>query len=269
MSVSDSMASVRVLRYDTVTSTNDVALDLARSGEPEGTVVVAREQTKGRGRRERTWWDEPGRSLLMSAILAPHRPLAEFHQLGFVASLAAVELLQDACQLTEITLKWPNDVLAHGRKIAGILVEVTRCQGRPVAVVGIGINILQTSFPPDLASAATSVTIEGGACADPSELAETAARTLFAAYERLLSRGFKDILSSSMKYMDGLGKQAEVRTEGRVLRGTIRGLDETGALLLEKSPGDVHPIHSAETIHMHIDRFSGGYIDGKGSSADR
>jgi BirA family biotin operon repressor/biotin-[acetyl-CoA-carboxylase] ligase len=253
------MISIRIHRFDTVSSTNDVALQMARAGEPEGTVVLARSQSAGRGRRGRTWLDEPGTCVLMSAMLRPDLPPDRFPELSFVASLSVAEYLRRAFAF-EPALKWPNDVLIRERKAAGVLVETTGGFGAKslpkhscgAVVVGIGLNVNQTRFPPEIADSATSVAIETGSPQDVDAAALSLAEALFANYEAYLARGFEEILSRWRKYMWGAGRQASVETEGRVLQGIILGVDCSGALLLHESSGEVHVIRAADSLTIRL-----------------
>ncbi len=127
-------------RFDEVDSTNNVALEMAKSGAPEGTVVVARSQTKGRGRRGRSWFADAGQNIILSAIVRPSMPIARYSELAFVAAVAAAELIE-GCGL-QPSVKWPNDVLIDDKKLVGILVEAAN----GAAVIGIGVNVLQSEF---------------------------------------------------------------------------------------------------------------------------
>jgi len=256
-----------VHRYDEVGSTNDIALEMARSGAPEGTVILARSQTKGRGRRGRAWFARPGESILMSVILRPDIPVSRYSQLAFPAAVAIAESLREQCGLIP-ALKWPNDVLVNERKIAGILVETAP----GAAVVGIGLNVKQTEFPPELANTATSIVLEGGSYADIEEgltssrvptppalsseerayrralhrqtLADAILDRLFAVY----ALGFEEILNLWRKYMWGLGRSVEIVTEEERIPGTIAGIDSDGALLIEQN-GKVRRVLAADAIH--------------------
>lgn len=228
-----------------VSSTNDIALRMAHEGAPEGTVVTARRQLKGRGRRGRIWLDEPGASVLMSIILRPGTPADTHSQLSFVVSLAIAEYLRDTYGI-DAMLKWPNDVLAEGRKIAGILLELEPHGGGLVA--GIGVNVNQRAFPTEIASTATSVAVETGIEHDTDAAAQELARAVLAEYELYLHSGFEDIRARWLKYMWGFGKQAEVHAEGRVITGEITGIDHAGALMIRDSSGIKHAVHAAEAV---------------------
>ena len=143
-------------------STNDVAREWALAGAPVGALVVAARQTRGRGRRERTWDSPAGTGLYASFVLRPDWPAEQAPNLAIVAGVAAYRALR-ALGVQNLRIKWPNDVLANGRKICGVLVEPRLGAGRiEFAVVGIGINVGQGAgdFPPDLRLPATSCRLE-------------------------------------------------------------------------------------------------------------
>lgn len=143
-------------------STNDVAREWARAGAPAGAVVTAERQTRGRGRRERKWDSPPGTGLYASFVLRPDWPAAEAPRLAVLCGMAAYGALLKA-GIGDLRVKWPNDILAGGRKICGVLVE-PRLGGDRIefAVAGIGINVGQGAddFPPDLRQPATSCRLE-------------------------------------------------------------------------------------------------------------
>ena len=141
------------------TSTNDVVKERALAGAPEGLVVVADHQTRGRGRRGRTWASVPGQGLYFSALLRPGWPAAEAPWLGVLAGLAAWQAVRDL-GAAAATVKWPNDVMVGGRKLGGVLVEPRIAAGRvDFAVLGIGINVAQTDadWPAELGPTAVSL----------------------------------------------------------------------------------------------------------------
>lgn len=229
-----------VHRFDSVGSTNDVALEMAHEGAPEGTVVVAQSQTKGRGRRGRQWFDEPGQGIILSAILRPDIPAERYSQLAFVAAVAVGEMIESECGLVP-QLKWPNDVLVGDRKLCGILVEATN----GAAVVGIGVNARQTDFPPELMEIATSIALEGGVCSDVEMLTGALIRRLFSVY----ALGFEEILGRWRKYMWGVGRLVEVVTADGSVSGHISGIDTDGALLIDED-GNLRRIIAVDAIRM-------------------
>lgn len=237
------MAGLRFHRFDTVESTNDLALAMARESKPGGTIVIARRQTRGRGRQGRVWHDEPGAAVLMSLIASTD--LESARAAPFAASLAVADCLRECCGIPDPQLKWPNDVLVRDRKIAGILVE-TASRPHPAVVVGIGVNVLQTSLTPEISQLATSIVLETGMELDVDELAELIAHTFF----DLRDLRFEDILDQWRNYMWGVGRQADVTGEGRTVSGVISGVDSAGALLLADALGNVTSIVSAESVRI-------------------
>ncbi|HOW97496.1 MAG TPA: biotin--[acetyl-CoA-carboxylase] ligase [Kiritimatiellia bacterium] len=149
--------------YDSVASTNDIAKTEAVQGAPEGLAILARRQERGRGRQGRVWLSPEGQGVYLSVLLRPAIPAYEANWLGVIGALAVAGALEQA-GVGDLTLKWPNDVLARGRKIAGILVE-PRIEAETVefAVLGMGINVMQdrTEWREDLRDKVTSCRLEG------------------------------------------------------------------------------------------------------------
>jgi BirA family transcriptional regulator, biotin operon repressor / biotin---[acetyl-CoA-carboxylase] ligase len=217
-------------------STNSDALDWAAEGAPEGALVVAEYQTAGRGRWGRSWESARGRALLFSLVLRPG-PEA----VGLLTTLAGVACASGIRGVTGLDagLKWPNDVILRGRKVAGILVE-TRVAGSAVtaAVVGVGVNVSSRAddFSPEVAETATSVEVELAA-AGRSEAPERVA--LLAAILRQLDQRYRSwaphrLLEEATGLSVILGRRVLVRgPRGDVTEGVARRLTSTGALELE------------------------------------
>lgn len=227
------MSTASVIRLGAVASTQAVAFDLAAAGAPDGTLVVADTQTDGRGRRGRAWWDEPGASLLASILVRPRLPLAALPLLGLAAGVAVAEALDEVAPVGG-RLKWPNDVLVGGRKVAGILVESRlgahgqAVDPAPVAVIGIGVNLAQRRFPPELAARATSVALATGRDVDRDTLLGGLGRAVQRWRGRLEKEGFGPIRARWCQLSDTLGGPVEVEGE----RGVAVDLDADGALLV-------------------------------------
>lgn len=148
--------------FPSIDSTNTHALEQARLGAPHGSFYVADEQTAGRGRSDHNWHSAAGQGLYLSILLRPEIAPAELVWLPLLTGLAAHRAIGEVTGLTA-DLRWPNDILIESRKVAGILVEAQSEAGSVVAaVIGIGINVHQQSFPPDVATAATSLDLETG-----------------------------------------------------------------------------------------------------------
>lgn len=237
------------IKFDTVTSTNDVALKLAKLGSPEGTIVTAHSQSAGRGRRGRAWFDEPGQSALMSAILRPGIPPERFHEISFLASLAVADCLRSEFSL-QAQLKWPNDVLVNDRKICGVLVETESASEGAAVIVGVGINVNQNRFPDEISDTATSIALETNTQQDVEDVVKKVVSVLLAHYERYRTAGFKEILDRWRSYMYGVRKRATVITNQNSLCGEVEGVDETGALVLRDDLGNIQTISSADNIQF-------------------
>jgi BirA family biotin operon repressor/biotin-[acetyl-CoA-carboxylase] ligase len=218
-----------LVALDSVGSTNDEAARLAEAGATEGTFVWAKEQTGGRGRRGRQWASPPG-NLYCSTVLRPECAAARAAELGFVAALAVADLVKDGRQ---VRVKWPNDVLIQGGKVAGILAESSIAQDGYIdhVVLGIGLNI---SFTPALADMRYPAAMLGGTV-------ETAIERLTVGLAKWLAewrdRGFGTIRDSWMKRAGPLGAQVDVNLGEELVRGAFAGMDREGALLLDTPDG--------------------------------
>ena len=147
--------NITILRFDTIDSTNTEALNQARAGAKEGLCIVALEQTAGRGRRGREWVSEKGAGIYFSIVLRPELELRFLPLITLMAGVAVHDTLSYAGLRPDI--KWVNDILVNEKKIAGILAETTETPDGLAVIVGIGINIRSSNFPPELASTATSI----------------------------------------------------------------------------------------------------------------
>jgi BirA family biotin operon repressor/biotin-[acetyl-CoA-carboxylase] ligase len=224
-------AAPPIIRLESVPSTQAVAFDLAARGALDRTIVVAEHQTAGRGRRGHGWDDEPGANLLLSIVLRPRQALAGLPLFSYVAAIATADALATVTGLTP-RLKWPNDVLVGGRKIAGILLE-SRTGPEPVVVTGIGANLNQRRFPPELAPRATSAWLETGHSVDR----EAVLTALLAAFDgwrgQLEAEGFGPVRGRWLALSDTIGRRVHV--DGWA--GLAVDLDAGGALVLETTAG--------------------------------
>jgi BirA family transcriptional regulator, biotin operon repressor / biotin---[acetyl-CoA-carboxylase] ligase len=230
----------RLVSRETVGSTNDEATRLARTGAEQGTVVWALEQTAGRGRRGREWVSPRG-NLYASLILRPVCQLEYAAQLGFVAALAAGDALAALVPgLGEPALKWPNDVLVGGSKIAGLLLESETGENGDLAflIVGIGINLV--SAPADAEFPATSIRGEGHRPPEPAAMLEAFAAHFDAWTRCWRAEGFAPVRSAWRARAGGLGRAIRVRLEGATLHGRFADIDQRGVLLLDTSEGRRH-----------------------------
>jgi BirA family biotin operon repressor/biotin-[acetyl-CoA-carboxylase] ligase len=220
------VAAPALVRLGRVESTQAVAFTLAADGAPDRTVVVAEAQTAGRGRRGRTWHDEPGASLLASIILRPRLLPARLPMLSLTAGIAVAEALQRVTGVTP-RLKWPNDVLVGGRKLAGILLE-SRLSAAPLVVLGVGVNLTQRTFPPALAERATSVRLATGRLIEPDALLGPLLEALDVWRARLETEGGAPICERWRALADTLGRRVSI--DG--VSGVAVDVDEDGALIV-------------------------------------
>jgi BirA family biotin operon repressor/biotin-[acetyl-CoA-carboxylase] ligase len=224
-------------RYATLGSTNDEAKALARAGAPDGTIVWAEEQTAGRGRRGRVWLSPPG-NLYMSLVLRPDCAPARAAQLGFVAALGLGDALRPlAGPALNLRYKWPNDLLANGKKLAGILLESQTSATERVdfVVLGIGVNII--SAPEDVEFPATSLLAEGIAGVTPAAVLIGFARHFDGWARRWRTEGFAPLRMAWLARVGGLGEPVRVRLDHETLLGRFHGIDDDGALVLEGDGG--------------------------------
>ena len=227
-----------IVHRSTIDSTNRLAAELARGGAAEGTTVVAEQQTAGRGRLGRTWVSPASVNLYASIVLKPRIPPLEVPRLTLVAGLAVAEAIRDSGAF-EPRIKWPNDVLLDGRKVAGILTELEAEADRVrFVIVGIGVNLNATKsdFPPDLRTKATSLALASGAPVDRAAFTGRLLTRLDAAYAAFLDGGFA-ALRHRYEELHGLVGLAVTIDGTPPLAGTVRGVDDGGALLVETAGG--------------------------------
>ncbi|MDO8568538.1 MAG: biotin--[acetyl-CoA-carboxylase] ligase [Dehalococcoidales bacterium] len=222
----------KVFYYPSVTSTNDVANDAARQGEPEGTAVIADEQTAGKGRIKRTWATPPGGNIAVSIILRPR--LSHLPYLVMLASLAVARSIEAVTGLN-CQIKWPNDVLIKGKKVCGILAE-SDVRGDTVnyAVVGIGINVnLNVSQIPEISATATSLFDELG-----REVSRVALiRRLLVEIDALYLAAPGSVYEQWRDRLVTLGKTVVVRSGETALEGIAESVNQDGSLLLRLPDG--------------------------------
>jgi BirA family biotin operon repressor/biotin-[acetyl-CoA-carboxylase] ligase len=218
--------------FRSVESTQTVAADYARAGAPEGTVVVADHQRRGRGRRGRVWLAPPGRALLFSCVLRPPIAPARWPEIALAAGCGVAEAIETVAGGASVRLKWPNDVLAGGRKLAGILAEGV-VGHPPLVVLGVGVNLAQApaDWPPALAGRATSLTACGTPVARWSLLAACLAR-VGAWYATLLARGLPPV-QAAWQQRGLLG----LRVATAAGEGVAEGLAPGGGLILRRADG--------------------------------
>jgi len=225
-----------IVYYQVIGSTNEVAKELARLGASEGTLVIAEEQTAGKGRLGRSWLAPPGSSLLMSLILHPSLTTPQLPRLTMASSLAVAYAIEETCSLS-VHFKWPNDILLRGKKAGGILTE-TSVSGEILdyAVIGIGLNVnLDVHQIPEIAQTATSLSME--LCREVSrlELLQALLKSIEREY-RLLQEGESPGDRWEAR-LNSLGRRVMVDTPWGQESGQAEGVDANGALILRRDDG--------------------------------
>ncbi len=235
--------------FEQTTSTNDVVEKLARDGVKEGVVVFAESQTKGRGRLGRVWMSPTRKGLWFSVLLRPNLRPQETTQLTVVSATALRRAVKTVTGLTA-EIKWPNDLLFGGRKVAGILTELSAELDRVRHVIlGIGVDVNQDAaeFPPELRKIATSLKLESGAEISRAELAVEIMRELDTDYARIRAGKFSEVADEWEDACVTIGRNVTVHVGERHFRGHAESLDDDGALLIR-------------TEHGHLERIMGGDV---------
>jgi BirA family transcriptional regulator, biotin operon repressor / biotin---[acetyl-CoA-carboxylase] ligase len=245
------LAGRRILYYPAVESTNTTARTLAEEGAAGGSVVIAEEQLKGRGRRGRQWFSPPGKGLWFSIILRPDCiPPAAAAPVTLVAAAALGRCLRSETGL-HVTLKWPNDLLLDGKKIGGILTELKgEAERVEYLIIGAGLNVNQgqSDFPPELRETAGSLALAAGRTFDRTALFLPLISALQEACTIFFEEGFSRFHGWWIELNDTLGKEVAVTWPGGTIRGRALKLDASGALLLRDEKGEEHRISYGEIV---------------------
>jgi BirA family biotin operon repressor/biotin-[acetyl-CoA-carboxylase] ligase len=227
-------------------STNGKARELAAAGAPEGTLVIAEEQRRGRGRRGRSWYSPPRMGIYASLILRPKLPPHQAPKITLVAGVSVAEALLAATPLRP-KIKWPNDILVGGRKICGILTESsTEMDAIDYVVLGVGINVNTPDFPRELKETATSVLLESGSPFGRVKVLQEFLRQFEHGYVSFLQSGFEAIGERWGELSLLTGKQVLVTMIDRSCRGRVVHLDQDGALLIKDKDGELEKIYSGD-----------------------
>jgi len=224
--------------FETIGSTSEHAFRLAAEGAEHGEIVVAETQTAGRGRRGRTWASPPGKNLYVSLVLRPELPPQRAPELTLLAAVAVAEALQG--DGVKPTIKWPNDLQAGVKKIAGILTELSAEADRVhFVVLGIGVNLNAASadFPPEVAEVATSVARVLGRRVNRAAFLARLLKTLEDWLDTHEREGFEPVRERWRALSSTLGQEVLVKAERRELRGVAEDIDTDGALLLRTEDG--------------------------------
>ncbi len=234
----------RIAVWNRVASTNDLAAQAGRSRANDGLVILAEEQTAGRGRRGRAWSAPPRSSILFSALTYPP---SRFDDVGWLTALGAVAIAEAVERATHhpTQIKWPNDVRVDGRKLAGVLVE-----RRTGAVIGIGVNVnvAEADFPPELQEAATSLARLSGHRHDRSDLARTLIQTLDRLYVEAVESGPSALARQWQSRLEPLGRAVHIATHSGPIHGRLVAADLIDGLTIETGDGATLRLRNADVL---------------------
>jgi len=240
-----------VVRLETIDSTNLEAIRRAKAGAAEGLCLIAREQTAGRGRLERSWQSPKDAGLYFTLLLRPEIEMSVWPLLTMMTAVSVSESLMKTCALRS-DIKWPNDVCAGGRKLCGILAETVETPTGPAAIIGIGINLRKEAVSDDLRNFATSVEEATGGRPQDEELVTELIRNLQERYPLLASAdGREHILrewTGNSSY--AFDRRVRVTLESEKFEGTTRGLESDGALRVELAGGKIRIVRAGDVTAL-------------------
>lgn len=233
--------------FPVISSTQTEAHRLAQEGTPSGTVVVANAQEKGKGRFGRFWHSPSGTGLWFSFILRPTLPLNVMPQLTLLTAVAVLRGIKKVIDIP-LTIKWPNDLLIDGKKVAGILTELkAETDQVHYVVIGIGLNVNQREddFPEELRHLATSLAMEAGRPVSRKEVIIQVLNTWEEIYTQYVQEGFQPVKREWEAFSSTLGKRITAKIGQGDVTGIAKGIAQDGALELEDDRGRIHKIYSA------------------------
>jgi len=225
--------------FDQTDSTNLRAKAMAAAGAPEGTLVIAEEQTQGRGRRGRNWFSPSGAGIYMSLIIRPAILPQEAPRFALLTATAVAEAIRDTT-MVETRIKWPNDILVGGKKLGGILTEISTDMDKvEYMIIGLGINVNldREAFPPDLRELGTSIRMELGRSLPRIPLAMCILERFEETYEEYQRHGFASIRKRWQAFTDMIGRTVAVDAMGRRFTGEVMDFDEEGYLVVREHNG--------------------------------
>lgn len=237
-----------VIFHREIDSTNSVAMLLASDGAPHGAVVTSDSQTGGRGRRGRDWFSPPGCNLYMSVILRPSVSPAEASQIPVISVISVVRVLEKLHTGLPFQIKWPNDILCHGKKVCGILCEMKSDMDQiNHVVVGIGINVNVTSMDSCISDIATSLKLETGQEYSRTKLSASLLEELEEIYlEWLQDRNLKRFVEEWERYSLLIGRNVKIETPSETIAGVATGLSDNGSLMVKLPSGTIRKVYAGD-----------------------
>lgn len=235
-----------IIYFEEVCSTNQKAKELAAEGAPQGTLVICEKQTEGRGRRGRYWFSPWQEGIYLSFILRPNISPIETSKITLLTAVAVAETLLSLTRLS-VVLKWPNDILVKGKKVAGILAEIsTDMDVVNYVVIGLGLNVNTSEFPEDIRARATSIFMETGERFSRIRILQECLRVFESYYEMFERRAFAPVLDRYRELSDMVGRRGLVETIDGSYTGTVEGIDADGVLLFSDGEGERRRVLSGD-----------------------
>jgi len=239
----------KIIFLDSTSSTNDVANEIgSKENTPEGTVIIADEQKSGRGRFGRNWISPPGVNLYFTVILKPTLFPENISIITLAAAVAVASSVREYTGL-EAEIKWPNDILIHGRKIGGILVEM-KSMGERIDLLNIGIglnvNMQLDTIPEDIRPFTTSLKTESKTDIDRCSLLNLILNKLEQTYKMILNDDKQTLISEWIQLNCTIGKEVSVQSQNSIIRGVADSLNANGELLIRLESGKIETVNSGE-----------------------
>lgn len=237
-----------VFAHDEVISTQPLAHEAAAKGAPEGTLVLAEQQTGGKGRLGRPWHSPKGTGIWMSLIVRPAIPLPKTPQMTLLTAVTMARTIREVTGVP-VKIKWPNDIFCGDKKLCGILTELNAEADRVnYLVIGIGLNAnsVDSDFPTELLPIATSLRIESGEEVKRADFIQQFCRNFEEEYDHFLQHGFQRVKQEWEKHSYSIGRWVTVQTISQSFEGRAVGLDDEGVLMVEDRSGNIHKVYSAD-----------------------
>ena len=239
-----------IIIHDSVDSTNNIAKRLVGKPDKEGTVILANSQTQGKGRLGRTWHSEENVGIYLSTLLKTSLPPGQISKIALVAGVALVQAINEFSQ-ARAYLKWPNDILLNGKKVAGILTEYSKNKNHAEVILGIGINVNHARFPVPLQHIATSMAMENGEIFERLPLIVFLLNHLDQEYQSFLDEGIAPTIVQWNLNSDMFGKHISLAKGNQTYFGTAMKLnEEEGHLVLLTDHGEEIAFDSGEVTLM-------------------
>lgn len=241
----------KIIYFDEITSTNDIAFALANNGAVDGTLVIADSQTTGKGRLNRKWFSPKGKSILASLILRPQMPISYSGNMILMVTLSIVHSIRHITNL-EAMIKWPNDIVVNSKKVSGVLVE-SKIERNHVDffVVGFGINvnISKDEFPKEIIDIATSINIELGFEVSRTQLLQEVLHQIESRYIRITD----DLTNFFQEWKDfsiTIGQRVKIEKPDAIIFGKALDIDKNGALIVQLDSGEIQSIMNDDLVQI-------------------